>query len=350
MEKENIKNLFLKNDIPIQEDIVLAPFTTWKIGGKADFFIIVLENSDLIKICNICNSNEIPLTILGQGSNVLISDNGIRGIVVINRISKISVISQKEGGQGIKKIITPRLENSSFSDVNYYEKKIMDVQVKVSSGTSLAYTINNLLNQGITGLQWFAGIPGTIGGAVYNNIHGGNHYLSEYIDNVTAITDKGELTRLNKDVLVFDYDYSSFQDNKQIIMEVVLILNRGNIKKAQKAAHQLILKKREHLPYNSAGCCFKNLTLEEKNKYNIANGSWGYIIENILKLKGRRIGDAKISERHAAFIENIGKATSQDVLDLINLVYFTAKEKIEITPSTEIFFLGFDSKDIAHLL
>ena len=116
-----------------------------------------------------------------------------------------------------------------------------------------------------------------------------------------------------------------------------------------RAAQAWIKKKREHIPYNSAGCCFKNLSIEEKNKYNLPSLAWGYIIDKVLCLKGRQIGDAKISNLHAAFIENLGHASSKDVLDLLNLVYTTAKDKIQITPKTEIFFLGFDSKDIALL-
>jgi len=350
MNNEEIKKIFIDNDISYSQDITLAPYTTWKIGGKADFLIVSKSKDELIKVVDICNQNNIKFVILGQGSNVLISDLGIKGVVIINRANGIQVLSKSIAKEIQTTKIKPRLEASNFDTLNYIEEKHYDVLVRIDSGTPLPFTINHLLEQGITGLQWFAGIPGTIGGAIYNNIHGGAYYFSEFIQSVSFLDHNDKLQNIHISKLDFDYDKSPFQDSKNTIIDVTLNLNLGDKEKAIQAALAWLKRKREQQPMNSAGCCFKNLSELEKEKAGVPNVGWGYIIDKVLNLKGTRIGDAQISNKHAAFIENIGHASSQNVLDLLNLISNKASQTIGIYPKTEIFFYGFDKKEIAQFL
>ena len=201
----------------------------------------------------------------------------------------------------------------------------------------------------MTGLQWFSGIPGTIGGAVFNNIHGGSHFMEEYIDEAEVLTQDGQVKTISHEQMNFDYDYSRFHNSGEVILTVKLCLYKGDEEKAKKASVLWATKKKLQ-PHNTAGCCFQNVLPAEQKKLKLASNSWGFIIDKILGLKGKRIGGAEISPKHAAFIENRGGATAADVLGLFELIYSSAKEKLGITPKPELIFLGFEKKEIERFL
>jgi UDP-N-acetylmuramate dehydrogenase len=325
----------------------LAMYTTWKIGGPADLLIKAHTIEELLSVKKLSLEFEIPITILGSGSNTLISDDGIRGIVIINKINHLKINDELVSKNSNNELTQPRLNQIqtdkyySFDKHNYDESDKTKVKVTVGSGSYLPLLINQTIDNGVTGLQWFSGIPGTLGGAVYNNIHGGSHYMSEFIESVTIMNKLGVLSNLNKEQCKFDYDYSIFHENHDIILEVELTLYKGDTAKAREVAMHWAQDKKTTQPYNSAGCCFQNLPSESVAKLNFPTGSWGYIIEHVLNLKGRKIGGAIISTKHAAFIENTGKATAQDILSLIDLVYSESIKKLNIRPKLEIFLLGF---------
>lgn len=339
---------FEKAGIPYTLHTPLAPFTTWKIGGPADILATITEKSKLVLAINVAKEANVPFTILGSGSNVLISDDGLRGLVIINRIETISIESENITHSVVTEAdkIQARLNQIdkqdyySFDDIDYDESDSPSIYVTVSSGFYLPKLINATITRGATGLQWFAGIPGTIGGAVYNNIHGGSHFISEFVEELTVLDEKGSIKTLTKDDLDFEYDSSRFHKTKEIILDIKLRLYKGNKQKALNAAIAWAQKKRLQ-PFNSAGCCFKNITAMEMEKLHLLSSSWGYIIDKILSLKGIKAGGAMISTRHAAFIENTGNAKASDVLDLFDLIYSSSKQKLGITPKTEIFMLGF---------
>jgi UDP-N-acetylmuramate dehydrogenase len=332
-----------------KQNEILAPYTTWGIGGPADIFVDVYNTNDLVQVKLLAEKRGTPITILGSGSNVLISDEGIRGLVVRNRTSNLVVDSREielKELEPIAKQLAPRLTQIdtdkyySFAELDYDESLSPKVSIIVDSGHNLTSLINKLINIGITGLQWFAGIPGTIGGAVYNNIHGGSHYISEYVDNIDILDQSNERRTLLKSDLEMEYDSSRFHRTQELILTIRLTLYRGDTKRAMQTAISWAQKKKIQ-PYKSAGCCFKNLGDVDVKKLGLATGSWGYLIDQILNLKGTRIGDAMISPKHAAFIENMGYAKATDVLALFDIIYRDAQSKVGITPKLEIFLLGF---------
>jgi len=337
----------------------LAPMTTWKIGGPAEILVTATDQEQAGNALSLADRFSVPVTFLGGGSNVLINDAGIRGVILKNEIQGIEVVSSDQNTDNIindqTSGTTPQArlqqvdinEYYDFSELDYDETGAPRVFVTVKSGTSLPFTINNLISQGITGLQWFAGIPGTIGGAVLNNIHGGSHFFSEFIETVTVMDLKGNLRTISKDELGFDYDYSALQDNTRFIISAKLKLYQGDKNRAQQTAILWAQNKKKKQPYNTAGCCFKNILPEEMRRLQLASNSWGYIIDKKLGLKGHSIGGAKISELHAAFIENIGQATSADVLVLLDLIFERSQKILGITPKTELFFLGFEPGTIS---
>lgn len=296
----------------VRKNILLAPYTTFRIGGPAEFLVETETVSHLIEAVSWGRKKGLAITILGGGSNVLVSDQGIKGLVIINRASSYQVVGR--GGKA---------------------------RVKVASGTNLFWLINRLLAEEITGLHWFAGIPGTIGGAVYNNIHASGLLLEEFVYQVEILDEKERRRLLTKKECQFGYDYSRFQKTKEIILTADFILRRGAVDKAKTFVKEEI-KLRQKYPLFSAGCIFKNLDEKTQKKLKLDSPSWGYLIDKVLGLKGKQIGGAKISEKHANFIVNqSGQAKAIDVLALIELIKKKSQKKLGIKPELEIFLLGF---------
>ena len=345
--KELIEDITKNTKLIVKSEVSLTPYTTWKIGGPAEILTIVKSKDELIILIQYCLKNSLPFTILGKGSNVLISDKGLRGLVIINEYSEINITDNKlHFKSGPQNKPNPRVNIEEYSSIDYPENDLAKVEVKIASGTILSYAINSLISKGITGLQWFAGIPGTIGGALFNNIHGGTHFFSEFVLSSLVLDSKGNLVELTNEKMEFDYDKSIFHTNEYVIIEVKLLLNIGDSKKALETSQAWAKKKVETQPFNSGGCCFQNITDQEKEYHNLISTSWGYIIDNLLHLKGTRVGDAIISHKHAAFIENIGSAKASDVLSLMDIIYTKSKNILGITPKTEIIFLGFEKENI----
>ncbi len=339
-----IKKLKSKN-IKTFKNEPLKKYTTFQIGGPADVLSIVTRKKELVTAIKYALKLNVEFIILGGGSNVLISDKGIKKFVIINKATNIEILKKDEKLDNLKSTIRNRLIQTdtkklySFKDLDYKEtgERIL---VKIDSGTNLMRATLDLIKQGITGLQWYAGIPGTIGGAVFNNIHGGTHFLSEVIKQVEVLNTKTqEIYTLTNKKCDFKYDYSRFHSNPEIILSATFSLYRGDGEKAL-YVFQEWTKRKIIQPKRSAGSIWQNLDNETIKKLNLPTGSWGYIIDKIFKLKGKRINNAQISTKHAGFIENIGDAKASDVLKLIKLVEQEAEQKLQIKPKREVFLLG----------
>jgi len=306
----------------------LAPYTTVKIGGPADTFIITHTTDEFIEAIksymdNAANeangaqraeaisrkesstgnlfANYPKITILGNGSNVLISDSGIRGIVIKNQAQKIEYLPSN--------------------------------LVKVDSGVQLPFLITDTINHSLSGLEEFSYIPSTIGGAIYGNIHGVNKnnfdkFLTEIeVFDLNTKTLKHFLSRQ----LIWSYDSSEFQQHPEwIILSATLQLTPGNSTTSKQTITDIITKKLQTQSMNSLGSVFKN----PKNDFA------GRIIDQELHLKGFKIGDAQISPLHGNFILNLGHATATDYFALIKKIQSEAKSKLNITLEPEIKFLG----------
>jgi len=331
----------------IQKNIPLAPYTTVKIGGPADFFTHIKNSSEFLEAIKYGKDNNLPITILGNGSNVLISDSGIRGLVIKNDSNNFSILDTPVESQKLDKISTHRTEENptkylNFGALDYDESDKPRVLVKIDSGCLLSQSINQLIDQGITGLQWFGYIPGTIGGAVYSNIHGGAYHFSDFIESVEVfdLQDKS-IKNLKKSEIIWDYDSSSFQQNSNlIIISVTLSLFKGDTVRAKETVAAWIKQKSYVQLMNSIGSVFKNPSLEVCLPIWGEQKSTGWIIDNELHLKEYAIGDAQISPLPANFIINNGHATASDYLKLIKYIQVQALEKLNLTLEPEIKFLG----------
>ena len=286
----------------------LKKHTTYGIGGPADLMIFPKSKQDLIKVIEIINENKIQLTILGSGSNVLVSDNGIRGAVISlkNSLKQIEVD-----------------ENILYAECGTMLGKIVKYAVK-----------NNLI-----GLENLNGVPGTLGGALIMNAGAWGGEISENLIHVEVINSKSEIQKIQKKDLNFSYRQSSFNKDD------ILLSAKFNLKKADKdiikenfIEAQSGRKKSQPLNKRSAGSLFKNPK----------NNSAGKLLDEA-GLKGFSIGDAKISEKHANFFINDGDATSKDMLMLIKKAHKEVKDKFNVNLSLEVKLMGFNEEEIEGL-
>jgi len=286
----------------------LKKHTTYGIGGPADLMIFPKSKQDLIKVIEIINDNKIQLTILGSGSNVLVSDNGIRGAVISlkNSLKKIEV----------------------DNNILYAE-----------CGTMLGKIVKHTVKNNLIGLENLNGVPGTLGGALIMNAGAWGGEISENLIHVEVINSKSEIQKIQKKDLNFSYRQSSFNKDD------ILLSAKFNLKKADKdiikenfIEAQSGRKKSQPLNKRSAGSLFKNPK----------NNSAGKLLDEA-GLKGFSIGDAKISEKHANFFINDGDATSKDMLMLIKKAHKEVKDKFNVNLSLEVKLMGFNEKEIEGL-
>ena len=286
----------------------LKKHTTYGIGGPADLMIFPKSKQDLIKVIEIINENKIQLTILGSGSNVLVSDNGIRG----------AVISLKNS---LKQI------------------EVDDNILYAECGTMLGKIVKHAVKNNLIGLENLNGVPGTLGGALIMNAGAWGGEISENLIHVEVINSKSEIQKIQKKDLNFSYRQSSFNKDD------ILLSAKFNLKKADKdiikenfIEAQSGRKKSQPLNKRSAGSLFKNPK----------NNSAGKLLDEA-GLKGFSIGDAKISEKHANFFINDGDATSKDMLMLIKKAHKEVKDKFNVNLSLEVKLMGFNADEIEEL-
>ncbi len=283
-----------------QKEILLAPYSTYKVGGPAKLFTKVVHVSQLQDALKYCHEQKIPFYILGKGSNTLFDDLGFNGAVILNAIPSFE---QKE---------------------NLFE---------VGAGLSFAWLGMQTAKLGYGGLEYAAGIPATVGGAVFMNAGANGQEIAPLVEKVTYVTFAGELQIFDKTQIQFEYRKSSFQNLKGAIANVTLklALSPG----ARERQIELIFKRKQTQPLNlpSCGCVFKNG----------ADFSTGMLVEQ-LGLKGMQIGGAQVSTLHANYIVNIGHAKANDIKALIakveEEVYVKAGKRLE----KEVRFVPFEGK------
>lgn len=340
--KMKIQKNDLKKFLPgVRENVWLKDYTTFRIGGPADFFYEAKTEKELIKAIRATRKAKTPFFILGRGSNILFDDKGFRGLVIRNFVAGIKVsktlktkIKAEKGGDAHYRPADPQ-KYLQFSDLDYPQEPF-DTEVEVSSGVSLQHLIQWALENKLTGLQWFAGIPGSVGGGVVYNIHGGNKLFSNYIKEITVLDEKNKIQKIKRDKAGFTYDKSFFQKEKLIILKITLSLSQGDLIRANYVYKEWRQRKLKVQPQtNCAGSVFKNFSKEIADKIGAPTSAAGWFIDQA-GLKGRKLGGVQVSGKHANFIVNLGNGTAQDVKNLIKLIKKAVKKKFRVELKEEI--------------
>ncbi len=283
--------------MPISDHFIqnrlLKELSTFGIGGPAKYFVEVKQISDMQKILSYCNENLVPYFILGKGSNSLFDDRGFDGLVISNKID--------------------------------FLHKSEDLCRHVGAGYSFSLLGNQTARQGLSGLEFASGIPGSIGGAIFMNAGANGRETCESLIEVDYVTPEGELVHLKKSELEFRYRYSSFQKMKGAIVGAKFVLTPSG--SAREKQLKIIDYRKKTQPYNakSAGCVFRNPDC----------GAAGALIDQS-QLKGASIGGAQVSSVHANFVINTGNATALEVLELIKLISKTVHEKTGVELESEV--------------
>jgi len=309
--------------VNFQLDFPLAQRTYFKIGGPAEVFLETSSRKQIQQLISFCRQQTIPITVLGGASNVIVSDQGIEGLVL-------------------------HIATNSVTDT----KKTIDNKhlVQAEAGIKTALLVKQVVDLGYTGLEYFLGVPGTLGGAVYNNAHYLEDLISQHINRVEILDETGAFIWLDKKESAFGYDASRFQQTKEIIMTVEFALEKGTKEKSQELIKQATVYRAETQPLGepSSGCIFQNvpITPELKKKFpQFANKefiSGGFLIDQA-GLKGAHQGAIEVSQKHAAFFINTGQGRTEDVRKLIARVKDTVKAKFGVELQQEVFYLGKES-------
>ena len=349
--------------IKIQENISLSKYTSFKIGGPARYFCVVKDIDEIKEALEFTGKKKLKVFVLGGGSNLLIADKGFDGLVI-------------------------RIQNSKF--------KIQNSNIICGSGLSLAKLVFELAEADLTDIEWAAGIPGTVGGAIANNAGAFGKCMEDVVKEVEVLEinrwlhspdravepiaqkgststhllpsssqggqARGELSQWNQRMFTnkqcqFSYRNSIFKkEKKYIILDAVLKLEKGDQEKSKKTIAEILESRREKQPleHPSAGSVFKNPVVNDQHldklkkefpelnkivKNNTIPAGW--MIEQIEGLKGKKVGGAMVSEKHCNFIINTGNAKAEDVVILISLIKQKVRNHFRIQLKEEIEYIGF---------
>lgn len=316
----SIKELIENSQLNIRREKILynepmKKYTTFKVGGPAECLIKIDNEEDLKEILKFAKEKNIEITIIGNGSNLLVLDGGIKGITLLIRIEGIKILEESK-------------VRSNKELEEYKEDKFI---IEVKSGTKISILGQKLANLEIEGFEELSGIPGTIGGAVIMNAGAHGKEMKDIVKSVKCIDYTGKVIRFTNEEMQFSYRTSKLKNNKFIIIAVTLELNKGKKEEIQEKMKKFRDYRKEHQPieYPSAGSTFKR--------------GEDFITAKLIDeagLKGFSIGNAEVSTKHAGFVINKGNATAKDILELIEYIKKVVYEKFGKELNLEIQVIG----------
>ena len=302
MNNNKIENKFCtclgSDNVKLQEP--MSKHTTFRIGGPADFYLCPHSTKEVQQTVQICKEENLPYFILGNGSNLLVSDKGYRGAII--RLWK------------------------NFSDIS-----VKDCCITAKAGALLSKVAAEALEEGLTGMEFASGIPGTIGGAVFMNAGAYGGEMKDIIKEVKVLDDQGEVRVLSNEEMKLGYRTSIVKEKGYTVLSAVLQLKKGDVSVIRETMEDLKNRRTSKQPLDmpSAGSTFKRPEGYFAGKLIMDSG-----------LRGFSVGGAQVSEKHCGFVVNKGGATAEDVTALIREVQRRVKEKFGVELETEVRFLG----------
>jgi len=288
----------------VKSNFVLAPYTTFKMGGAAEFYMVVETKEEMQKAYQIAKELQIPFFVFGGASNIVISEQGLKGLVVRNLIS-------------YKKIIQETGE---------------DILLEVGSGYPITRLSKETAEEGLSGVEFHLGLPGSVGGSVYMNSKWTHPkaYIGDAVESVQLINHSGELETRRKEQLDFRYGWSNLQETKEVVVSVTFKLKKIDSEITKKNAQDALAYRKETQPFgvSSSGCFFKNDGDESAGKLIDEAG-----------LKGFQLGSFVISDKHANFIINKGNGKESDLKKLLRIMKEKVKEKFGVELKEEVIIM-----------
>lgn len=302
MNNNKIENKFCtclgSDNVKLQEP--MSKHTTFRIGGPADFYLCPHSTKEVQQTVQICKEENLPYFILGNGSNLLVSDKGYRGVII--QLWK------------------------NFSDIS-----VKDCCITAKAGALLSKVAAEALEEGLTGMEFASGIPGTIGGAVFMNAGAYGGEMKDIIKEVKVLDDQGEIRVLSNEEMKLGYRTSIVKEKGYTVLSAVLQLKKGDVSVIRETMEDLKNRRTSKQPLDmpSAGSTFKRPEGYFAGKLIMDSG-----------LRGFSMGGAQVSEKHCGFVVNKGGATAEDVTALIREVQRRVKEKFGVELEIEVRFLG----------
>lgn len=288
-----------KKNVMVNEH--LSKHTYTRLGGKADFYVTPETYEQVQDIVNLANEKELPFTMLGNGSNLIVKDGGIRGIVL-----------------NLKQLASIHIDETT---------------IVVQSGAQIIDTSRAALAKSIAGLEFACGIPGSVGGALFMNAGAYGGEVKDVLESTVVVDKEGNLLELSADQLDLDYRTSNIPDNGYIVLEATFSMKKGNYDEIKAIMDDLTFKResKQPLEYPSCGSVFKRPP--------------GYFAGKLIQdsnLQGKQIGGAQVSLKHAGFIVNVDESSAKEYIDLIHFVQDTVKEKFGVSLEREVKIIGED--------
>jgi UDP-N-acetylmuramate dehydrogenase len=293
----------------VHRNAPLAPLTTFRVGGPADWLVEPRTREEILAVLAAARSARVPVTVLGGGSNVLVADAGIRGLVVRARSGEIH--------------------------------RLDDHHVQADAAVTINGLVRWTIVHGAAGLETWAGTPGTVGGAIFGNAHFGGRLIGDLVTSVQLATREGSVCDVPAAEMAFGYDRSRLQDTGEVLLAATFRVAPGRAETLRAAARQSLAYRKRTQPLDtpSAGCVFQN---PEPGRDRVPDGfpwSAGALIDRA-GLKGSAAGGARVSDAHGNFIVNDGTATAADIRRLIERCRREVRERFGVDLREEIVYLG----------
>ena len=295
----------------VKQDEPMKKHTTFRVGGPARFFVSPAGEQELGRVLGLCREEKMPYYILGNGSNLLVSDRGYLGVMI--------------------------LMGESFSSIEKRKTEQEAMEYTVGSGLLLSRFAREALEDSMTGFEFAAGIPGTLGGAVVMNAGAYGGEMKDILKSVRVMGTDGAIRDLTVEELDLGYRHSCIPDNEYIVLSATILLNKGIKEKIHAAMEDLAARRREKQPleYPSAGSTFKRPA--------------GYFAGKLIEdagLRGYREGGAQVSEKHCGFVINRDHATAEEIRGLCRTVQRRVKETSGVDLETEVRMIGWEEDNV----
>ena len=327
---KELEKVLGQNRIRVNEP--MGAHTTFKIGGPAEFYIDVSTVDYLVKAVHTARSVGLPVFIFGGGSNIIVSDAGLAGLVIKNNCRRFEVM--RASGK------VKRVDGKPTIDLD-------KALVFAEAGVIINQLVRFMIDQGLGGLEYQLGLPGTVGGGVYmnSNFPKKGTYVGDGLFKATLLGKDGSIKEVDHAYFKFAYDYSVLQETEEILLSCVFKLNAMDKEELWERGMEALKYRDSTQPKGaSAGCTFRNISIVEALRVPTPDRitSAGFLVDQA-GLKGKKVGDAMISDVHANFILNLGQAKAQDVVTLVRLMKDEVYKKFGVHLALEVRTVGFNS-------